>query len=129
MEELFQETLFEYLNKNKKKVFFKINTNSNYFVKNLNNQILKNKIKARVTNFHSIVRIIFSEKLPKDRVQRDFLERKKNNNRIKFIEFLKKNRIIFPTNGIMFISYAMEKKHLKFIIQKITIALKKNFNS
>ncbi len=119
----------EYLNKNKKKVFFKINTNSNYFVKNLNNQILKNKIKARVTNFHSIVRIIFSEKLPKDRVQRDFFERKKNNNRIKFIEFLKKNRIIFPTNGIMFISYAMEKKHLKFIIQKITIALKKNFNS
>ena len=90
---------------------------------------MKNKIKARVTNFHSIVRIIFSEKLPKDRVQRDFLERKKNNNRIKFIEFLKKNRIIFPTNGIMFISYAMEKKHLKFIIQKITIALKKNFNA
>ena len=118
--------IVEYLNKNKKKIFFKINSHSNYFVKNLNEQILKHKIKAKVINFHSIVRIIFSEKLPKDRIQRDFFEKKKNNNRIKFIKFLKNNKIIFPNNGIMFISHAMEKKHLKFIIQKIVIGLKKN---
>ncbi len=121
--------MLEYLNKNKNKIFFKINSNSSFFVEYLNEQLLKNKIKARVINFHSIVRIIFSEKFPKDRVQRDFFEKKKNNNRIKFIKFLKKNGIIFPNNGIIFISYAMEKKHLRNIIQKITAGLKKYFKS
>jgi glutamate-1-semialdehyde 2,1-aminomutase len=119
----------EHLIKNKKKIFLKINSNSNYFVNNLNKQIYENKIKARVINFHSIVRIIFSEKIPKDRVQRDFFEKKRNSNRTKFIKFLKKNKIIFPNNGIMFISHAMEKKHLQLIIKKIIIGLKKNFKS
>ena len=121
--------IIEYLIKNKKKIFFKISTHTNYFVKNLNQQIRKNNIKARVINFHSIVRIIFSEKLPKNRIQRDFFEKKKNNNRNKFIKFLKKNKIIFPNNGIMFISHAMEIKHLQFMISKIVIGLKKNFKS
>ena len=41
----------------------------------------------------------------------------------------KNNKIIFPNNGIMFISHAMEKKHLKFIIQKgnNTLQLIKNY--
>ena len=119
----------EYLSKNKRKIFFKINSHSEYFVKNLNKQININNIKARVINFHSIVRLIFSEKLPKDKIQRDFFEKKKNNNRLKFIRFLEKNKIILPNNGIIFISHAMEKKHLQFIISKIIIGLKKNFRS
>ncbi len=119
----------EYLIKNKKRIFLEINSNSNYFVNELNKQIYQNKIKARVTNFHSIVRIIFSEKIPIDRVQRDFLEKKRNNNRARFIKFLKKNKIIFPSNGVMFISHAMKKKHLQIIIKKIIIGLKKNFKS
>ena len=113
--------------KNKKKIFFKINSNSNFFVKNKNNEILKNNIKARVTNFYSVARIIFSEKNPKDRLQRDFFEKKTNSNRVKFIKFLKNNNIVFPNNGIIFISYAIEKKHLKFIIKKILQGLKKYF--
>ncbi len=117
----------QHLIKNKKKIFLKINSNSKYFVNNLNNEIFKNNIKARVTNFYSVVRIIFSKKNPRDRLQRDFFEKKSNSNRIKFIKFLKKNNIIFPNNGIIFISYTIDKKHLKLIIKKIVLGLKKYF--
>ena len=111
----------------KKKIFLKINSSSKFFVTSLNEQILINKIKARVTNFHSIVRIIFSEKNPKDRIQRDFFEKTSNSKRMKFINFLKNNKIIFPGNGIIFISHALNKKDLKFLIKKIIIGLKKFF--
>lgn len=117
----------QHLMKNKKKIFFKINSNSNYFVNSLNKEILKNDINARVTNFFSVARIIFSKKNPKDRLQRDFFEKKTNSSRVKFIKFLKNNNIIFPNNGIIFISYAIEKKHLKLIIEKIVLGLKKYF--
>ena len=72
--------------KNKKKYFLRL-IQIQIFVKNLNKEILKNNIKARVTNFFSVARIIFSEKNPKDRLQRDFFEKKTNSNRVKFIKF------------------------------------------
>ena len=108
----------QHLMKNKKKIFFKINSNSNFFVKNLNKEILKNNIKARVTNFFSVARIIFSEKNPKDRLQRDFFEKKTNSNRVKFIKFLKNNNIVFPNNGIIFYFLCNRKKTFKIYNKK-----------
>lgn len=119
--------IVSFLLKNKKKIFSSLNDKSNFFVKKLNTEIIKNKIKAKVINFHSVVRIIFSNKLPKDRYQRDFFEKKNNKKRIEFINYLKKNKIIYPNNGIVFLSHSMEKRHLNFIIKKIIIGLKKNF--
>ena len=47
------------------------------FYKLLKNEIYKRKLKVKIIRFQSIFRIIFSEKTPKDRAQRDFIEKKK----------------------------------------------------
>ena len=49
-----------------------------YFQKSLNNFFLLNKIDAKVYRFQSILRIIFSSKQINSRLQRDFLEKKKD---------------------------------------------------
>ena len=85
-----------YLIKNKKKVFSVLENISNKFCYDLNNKIISKNINARVIRFKSIIRIIFSKNIPKDRLQRDFFEKNNNLKRIKFINFLKKKKFIFP---------------------------------
>jgi glutamate-1-semialdehyde 2,1-aminomutase len=64
------ETL-KFLLKNKV-LFSNLNKKCLYFQKNLNQFIAKEKIEAKVYRFDSILRIVFSSKIIKNRIQRDF---------------------------------------------------------
>ena len=86
---LANETL-KFLTKNKKKVFKNLESKSSKFSNKLNENIKKHKLNAKVIRFKSVIRIIFTDKDPKDRVQRDFFEKKNNLKRTKFIKYLRK---------------------------------------
>jgi glutamate-1-semialdehyde 2,1-aminomutase len=116
-----------YLIKNKKKVFSVLENISNKFCYDLNNKIISKNINARVIRFKSIIRIIFSENIPKDRLQRDFFEKNNNFKRIKFINFLKKKKIYFPSNGIIFLNTSFSSKELDYLLKQIIEGLKKCF--
>jgi hypothetical protein len=80
-----------------------------------------------VIQFGSIILIIFSKNAPKDKMQRDFFEKKNNKKRLKFINFLKSKKIYFPLNGIIFLNIAFSSKELNYSIKIITKGLKKYF--
>ena len=64
--------------KNKKKIFSKINKLSNYFQTKMNDYFKIHSLDMQVLKFQSMIRIVFSNQNVKDRYQRDFLEAKKN---------------------------------------------------
>ena len=112
-----------YLLKNKKKIFENLENKSSKFCENINSEILKKNLNAKVIRFQSVIRIIFSKKDPKDRVQRDFLEKKNNSNRVKFIKFLKNKKIIFPSNGIIFLNNSISSKEIQYLSKIIVKGL------
>ena len=72
-------------------------------------------------------RIVFSKEIPKDRVERDFLEKNKNKKIDKLLKFLFDNGIYYPSNGILFISTQTKYSDLKKIAKNINLALEKYF--
>ena len=98
------ETL-TFIIKNKKKIFSKIEKDSKLIHNKVNNFITENKIDAKMIRFHSLIRVIFTNKKIKNRPQRDFFERKKLIQREKFINYLKKNGIYFPGNRCLLILF------------------------
>jgi len=120
------ETL-KYITKNKKIIFFKLKFYSQIFRDTINKFAKFHNIKIKVYAYDSIIRIVFSEKKMKNRLQRDFLERKNNKNLDNFYKFLFKKKIIYPKNGIIFLSYALKNNEFKYLIKTIKYGLKKFF--
>ena len=89
--------------------------------------MIKNDIDANVYRFQTMLRIVFSKKMIKDRVSRDFFESKNQKKINKFKTFLFKKNILYPKNGIIFFSEANTKKHIDYFIKNISIALKNFF--
>ena len=110
--------VLNYIIKNKKKIFKKINTNAEYFEKNLNNFFKLQNIDLKIYRFKSMLRLVYTKDPIKDRLGRDFLELKKNKLILKFRNYIKSKNIYIPGNGIMFSSYSHEKKHMHFIIEE-----------
>lgn len=119
--------ILKYILKNKKNIFPKLKFYAKVFKNEINDFAKKNKIKIKVYNYDSIIRIIFSNKEVKNRVQRDFLEKKKLKSAENFYKFLFKKKIIYPKNGIIFLSYSIKKNELKYLIKNINYGLKKFF--
>ena len=94
-----------------------------YFQKNLNQFITKEGIEAKVYRFDSILRIVFSKKIIKNKIQRDFFEKKNISNIIKFKQYLLDNKIYYPTNGIIFLSNSTSYKNINYVLNHIKIAL------
>jgi glutamate-1-semialdehyde aminotransferase len=117
----------KYILANKNKIFSKIKSTSNIFKDKINYFIKKNNIDAKVYAYESILRIIFSKNLINNRMQRDFLEKKKDKNVLKFKNFLLKKNIFYPKNGIIFFSNTIEKYQLSYLIKNINFGLKKFF--
>ena len=88
---------------------------------------MKNNLNANILRCESIIRIIFSKKLPKDRVERDFLEKNKKKTIDNFRNFLLSKGIYYPSNGILFISTQTGINEVKKIIKNINLALLKYF--
>jgi glutamate-1-semialdehyde 2,1-aminomutase len=119
------ETL-KFLLKNKA-LLLNLNKKSLYFQKNLNQFITKEGIEAKAYRFDSILRIVFSNKIIKNMIQRDFFEKKKISNIIKFRQYLLDNKICYPTNGIIFLSNSTSYKNINYVLKHIKFGLKRFF--
>ncbi len=119
--------VLDFIVKNKKKIFSKINNNAEYFERNLNNFFEKNNIDIKVYRFKSMLRLVFTKASIKDRLGRDFLEEKKSKSIMKFKDYIKKQKIYMPSSGIIFFSYSHEKKHIDYLISKIKSGTLKYF--
>lgn len=117
----------KFIIKNKKKIFSKINSFSDYFQKELNQYFKDNSLDMQVLKFQSMLRIVFSNKVVKNRYQRDFLEVEKNLKIELFKKFLMDNYIFYPGNGTIFFNYAMTIKDIKYLIDVIKKGTKKVF--
>ena len=109
--------------KSKKQIFEKLEINSKKFCNKITDYINSNNINARIIRFGSVIRLIFSNRYPKNRLQRDFFEKKNNSKRLKFINYLKRNKIIFPSNGIIFFNTSLKSKQINTLIKIITKGL------
>ncbi len=69
----------------------------------------------------------FSKKNVKNRLQRDFFETNQLDNVKKFKDFLYKNKIYYPANGIIFMSQATTIADCNYIIEKFKKGLNKFF--
>lgn len=113
--------------KNKKKIFTKINYLSNYFQKELNHYFENNSLDMQVLKFQSMIRIVFSKKNVENRYQRDFLESKKNLKIEQFKKYLVQNYIYYPNSGTIYFNYSMTKSDIKYLINIIKRGVKKIF--
>jgi glutamate-1-semialdehyde 2,1-aminomutase len=109
----------KFIIKNKKKIFPQIEKKAIFFEKTLNNFFNTNNYDARCYRFSSMLRIVFSKKNIKNRYQRDFLEKSKEVNIVKFRDFLLKKRIYLSGSGIIFLATTTSKKDLLNLIQTI----------
>ncbi len=115
-----------YIHKNKK-IIKKLENFSIKFQNQINSFLLNEDIDAKVYRFQTILRIVFSRKKIKDRISRDFFEKKNISKINNFKSYLMKKGIIYPNNGIIFFSNANTNKDLSFIIKIICLGLKKIF--
>ena len=120
------ETL-NFIQKNKTKIFSKINLFAEIFQKELNLFFTENSLDMQVLKFKSISRIVFSRDKVKNRYQRDFLESKKNKEITLFSKLLFNKKIYYPSNGIIFFNFAMSYKDLHYLIKTIKTVSKKIF--
>ena len=116
----------KYINQNKK-IIININKKTNFIKNEINKFILENKIQAKIYSFESMLRIVFTKYKVMNRYQRDFFERKKLNNVLKFKKFIFKNKIYYPSNGIIFISNETTEKDCRYIIKIFKKGLEKFF--
>ncbi len=94
------------------------------FQETINKYIFANKLDARVYRFCNVMRIVFSNKDIKNRSQRDFLEKNKLNRKKKFIKYLYKKNIYYPSNGIIFLPAIIKKFELQYLIKIVSRGLK-----
>ena len=119
--------ILNYILKNKKKIFKKINTNAEYFEKNLNKFFKEKNIDLKIYRFKSLLRVVYTDKQLKNRVQRDFFEHK-NQGKIPLMKnFLFSKKIYYPNNGIIFFSDKINKSELEYLIKNFKIGFKKFF--
>ena len=116
--------ILEYIKKDKS-ITKKMIKKSEYFQNKINNFIFKENLNAHVYRFDTISRIVFSQKKVINRLQRDFLEKKKISSKFRFQNFLFKKRIYFPPNGIILFSEMTTKKNIDYIIKIVNSGLKK----
>ena len=116
----------KYILKNKK-ILKILNLKAEYVRSQINNFIIKYNLNAKVYGFESMLRIVFSKDDIINRSQRDFLEKDKLKNVIKFKNFVFKNKIYYPSNGIIFISSETTYSDCRYIISVFKKGLFKYF--
>ncbi len=117
----------EYIVKNKKKIFSKLERVSSHFQKQLNVFFNKQDIKAKVYRFKSLLRIVYTDHNVVNRTQRDFFETK-NLKRINNLRnHLRKNKIYYPKNGLIFFSDQTSLKEVNKVINIIKTGFLKKF--
>ncbi len=122
------DNTLKYINENKQKIFKRINNFSVYFQNELNKYFDKNSLDLKILRFKSMARIVYSNKVVKNRYQRDFLEVNKNKQIESFLNLFEKNNIYYPRNGTIFFNNAMNFRDINHLIQVIKRNSKKIFD-
>ena len=112
--------VFSYISKNKKAIT-KLNQKSKYFQDEMNRFFKKKDLNLKIYRFASILRIIFTDNKVYDRQQRDFFENKNKKKINLFRKFLLKEKIYYPSSGIIFFSQVTTLKNIEYIIKKMKI--------
>ena len=112
-----------YKRKKNKKLINDLNQKSKYFQTTINNFLQQKKIPARIYRFQSLLRFVFTDKIINNRAQRDFFEIKSANKINKFKDFLKSKNILYPKNGLIFLSAKTSINNLNFIIKNFKSGL------
>ena len=99
----------------------KLNQKSKYFQDEMNRFFKKKDLNLKIYRFASILRIIFTDNEVYDRQQRDFFENKNKKKINLFRKFLLKEKIYYPSNGIIFFSQVTTLKNIEYIIKKMKI--------
>lgn len=115
-----------YLAKNTK-IYSSLKKKTLKFSDSINKFSEEKSLDIRVYSYCSMARVVFSNQKINNRSQRDFFE-KENNSKIKnFLNFVKKNKIFYPKNGIIFFSDAFTNKDLSLLIKVFKEGLNKYF--
>lgn len=119
----------QFIIKNKKSIFKDLSDKSDFLYNELNKFIKLKRLGISIYKFKSMLRIVFTKESVKNRVQRDFFESKNLKKINNFRNFLFKNGIYYPANGILFISTQTQYKDLRSIINNFKIGLMKYFKN
>ncbi len=117
----------EYILNNKKKIFLDLEKKSSFLEKKIKKHMITENINANIFRYCSMFRIVFSKEIPKDRVERDFLEKNKNKKIDQLRKFLFQKGIYYPSNGILFLSTQTKLNDVKKIVKNINLALSRFF--
>ena len=112
---------------NNKDIIRNINKKSKFFQDELNYFFEKKNFDAQVFRHESILRIVYSKKKIINRSSRDFFEKAKLKKVNKLRNYLFDNKILYPSSGIIFISYVLNKRSLDYIINKFKSGFNKFF--
>ena len=110
-------SVFNYIKKNKTKIFKKLDKLSRKFESELNTFFVSKKLDLKIYRFGSLMRIIFTNHDINDRLQRDFFEQKKFKDILNFKRFLYKNNIYYSSSGLIFFSYSTSEQDVNYIIK------------
>ena len=116
-----------YILKNKKKIFSKLEKNSNYFQEQMNLFFQKENIQAKIFRFKSLLRIVYTDKKVINRIQRDFLETNKLGKVALIRNFLHKKKIYYPGNGLIFFSDQISRPQINYLIHNLQLAFKQYY--
>ena len=117
----------EFVLKNKKKIFNKINSLAIKFQSKINEFCKINNIDVQVVKFQSMSQIVFSKKNINNRLQKNFWEKGKKEKIVKFKKYLFTKGVHYPSSGNIFFAYSLSEKDLRFVINTINFGLKKFF--
>ena len=117
----------DYILKNKRKIFSKLEKNSKFFQDQMNQFFDKEKIQAKIYRFKSLLRIVYTDKKVLNRSQRDFLENNKLSRVALIRNFLHKKRIYYPGNGLIFFSNQISTPEIRYLIKSLKLAFKQYY--
>ena len=117
--------LVRYVYKNKKNIFDSLDKKSEFIQKEINLFLKKNNIDANCVRFSSMIRLVFTKKNIINRSQRDFFENQKKKIISEFRKYLFKNKIYYPSSGIIFIATSTSYKQINHFIRISKKAFKK----
>ena len=118
--------ILQFLKKNKN-LINQLIKNCSMIENKINNFTKNNKIDVKLYRYDTIMRIIFSKKNIQNRLQRDFLEKTKIKKQKLFFNYLRKEKIFYPTNGVILPPTTFSKQDAEYFIKIVCKGLLKYF--
>ena len=106
-----------YILKNKKKIYNKLDVLSERLSTQLNKFIDVNNLDLKIFRYSSILRIVDTNKNIKNKLEKEFAEKNKIKKINKFKKYVYDNGIFLSKNGAIFLSYQNSKKDIAYVLK------------